>query len=89
MDQLTWVTPGWVQATRPRVVVISVGAGNSYGPPSPTALRYYDRYAEAIFRTDRDGTVLVAGRRDGSFDVTTRDSAGNAVTRTFAAPEAR
>jgi len=46
------VSPGWVQATRPRVVVISVGVHNPYGHPSPTALRYYGRYAESIYRTD-------------------------------------
>lgn len=83
------VTPGWVQATKPRVVVISVGAGNTYGHPDPYALQYYGVYAEAIYRTDRDGGVLVTGRQDGSFDVTTWDAAGRPVTDTFPAPEVR
>ena len=86
---LNGVTPGWVQATKPRVVVISVGATNAYGHPDPMALRYYARYAEAIYRTDRDGEILVTGRQDGSFDVTTWDEAGNPVTRTFPPMEAR
>ena len=86
---LNGVSPGWVQATKPRVVVVSVGADNSYGHPDPMALRYYGLYAEATYRTDRDGGILVSGRRDGSFDVTTWDAAGNPVTRTFPAPEAR
>jgi beta-lactamase superfamily II metal-dependent hydrolase len=77
------VTPGWVQATKPRIVVISVGARNAYGHPDPYALRYYGLYAEAIYRTDRDGGIVVSGRRDGSFTVTTRDEAGNPVTLTF------
>jgi competence protein ComEC len=83
------VTPGWVQATKPRVVVISVGADNAYGHPDPYALRYYGVYAEAVYRTDRDGGMLVTGRQDGAFDVTTWDAAGNALTRTFGAAEAR
>jgi beta-lactamase superfamily II metal-dependent hydrolase len=80
------VTPGWVQATKPRVVVISVGAGNPYGHPDPYALRYYGVYAEAIYRTDRDGEILVTGRQDGSFDVTTWDAAGTPTTRGYARP---
>jgi beta-lactamase superfamily II metal-dependent hydrolase len=86
---LNAVTPGWVQATKPRVVVVSVGAGNAYGHPDPMALRYYAHYAEAIYRTDRDGEILVTGRQDGSFDVTTWDEAGNPVARTFPPLEAR
>jgi len=83
------VTPGWVQATRPRVVVISVGANNSYGHPDPYTLRYYGVTAGVIYRTDQDGEILISGRRDGSFDVTTWDEDGNPVTRTFPPPEAR
>jgi beta-lactamase superfamily II metal-dependent hydrolase len=78
------LTPGWVYATRPRVVVISVGR-NSYGHPDPTALRYYEAYAEAIYRTDQHGTVMVEGRRDGSFEVTHRDRHGVEHTMSFAA----
>jgi beta-lactamase superfamily II metal-dependent hydrolase len=83
------VSPGWVQATKPRVVVVSVGAGNSYGHPDPMAMRYYGLYAQVIYRTDRDGEVVIEGRRDGSFDVTTWDQAGNPMTRAFPRPEAR
>jgi competence protein ComEC len=82
---LDGISPGWVQATQPRAVVISVGAGNPYGHPDPMALRYFGLYAEEVFRTDRDGTVLVTGRRDGSFDVTTRDASGTPVVRRFPA----
>jgi beta-lactamase superfamily II metal-dependent hydrolase len=86
---LNAVTPGWVQATKPRVVVVSVGAGNAYGHPDPMAMRYYVRYAEAVYRTDRDREIRVTGRQDGSFDVTTWDEAGEPLTRTFPAVEAR
>jgi len=86
---LDGVSPGWVQATKPRVVVVPVGADNAYGHPDPMALRYFDLYAEAIYRTDRDGSVLVSGRPDGSFGVTTWAANGDAVTRTFPPLEAR
>lgn len=61
------VTPAWLQATRPQVVVISVGRGNTYGHPHPWALRYYEAVAQDIYRTDLDGTVTIVGRRDGSY----------------------
>ena len=38
---LNGVNPGWMQATRPKIVVISVGENNSYRHPDPKALRYY------------------------------------------------
>lgn len=82
------VSPRWVQATRPRVVVLSVGAHNPYGHPSPVALRYYSRFAEAIYRTDQQGDILVAGQRDGSFSVTYRAPDGARATRLFPASEA-
>jgi competence protein ComEC len=82
------VTPGWIQVTRPRVVVISVGAHNPYGHPDPMALRYYQHYAEAVYRTDLAGTVTVAAHTDGSFTVTGRGADGAPATRTFSPPEA-
>lgn len=81
------VSPGWVQATRPRIVVISVGAHNPYGHPSPLALRYYGRYAEATYRTDQQGDIVITGRRDGSFSVTYHAADGTRARRVFAPPE--
>lgn len=63
------VTPAWLSATRPELVVISVGRGNPYGHPHPMALRYYAAVAKSLYRTDRDGDVTVWGRRDGSYAV--------------------
>lgn len=65
------VTPQWVYRTRASVVVISVGSDNAYGHPDEWALRYYQRYAHDILRTDRDGTVTVTGMRDGSYRTST------------------
>jgi competence protein ComEC len=44
-----------VQAVRPTAAVISVGAQNRYGHPTPQTLGALERVA--TYRTDRDGTV--------------------------------
>ncbi len=49
----------WVERARPRVAVISVGAGNPYGAPSADVVRRYRRAGARVFRTDRDGSILV------------------------------
>ena len=49
----------FVNALRPQIAIVSVGAGNLFGHPAPVVL---DRLAEAgatIFRTDRDGAVAI------------------------------
>ena len=63
------VTPGWIQRTRAEVVVISVGAGNTYGHPHETALRYYRTHGRRVLRTDLDGTVVVSVDRTGGYQV--------------------
>jgi competence protein ComEC len=65
------LTARWADATRPTVVVIPVGAGNSYGHPSPSVVRRWEQTARMVLRTDRDGTVSVRGCRDGSFTTAT------------------
>lgn len=64
----------WVNATRPQVAVISVGAGNSYGHPSPGVIAGWEASGARVYRTDRDGGVLVIANDDGSFVVTTDHS---------------
>lgn len=65
------LTSGWIARTRPRIVVLSVGAGNFYGHPDPRALAYYSALGARIYRTDRDGTIVIRGGRDGSYEVET------------------
>jgi beta-lactamase superfamily II metal-dependent hydrolase len=84
------VTPAWVAATNPRVVVISVDQDNAYGHPDPWALRYYEAKADAIFRTDRDGALWLTASRDGTFRVETDSTLARAMpSRTFAPRQAR
>lgn len=44
---------------RPRLAVISVGAGNRYGHPVPETLLRLKSAGAAVFRTDENGTVSV------------------------------
>ncbi len=46
-------------ALRPLVAVVSVGASNRYGHPTPEALERLETAGAAVWRTDRDGTVTV------------------------------
>jgi competence protein ComEC len=58
--------PGLLERLRPRVAVISVGAGNDYGHPAPSTLAALaDAPSLRLFRTDRDGTIVLEtdGRR--------------------------
>ena len=44
-------------AVRPETVIISVGE-NNYGHPSPEVLDRLAEFGCAVYRTDRDGTVI-------------------------------
>lgn len=44
---------------QPEIVVISCGAGNSYGHPNDEVVKRLESYADEIFRTDLDGTVVI------------------------------
>jgi competence protein ComEC len=54
--------------TRPRLAVISVGAGNPYGHPTATTLATLAEHRVPTLRTDLDGDVQIDVRRD-SFSV--------------------
>lgn len=53
----------------PKVVVIGVGIGNTYGHPDQTALQLYANAAARVFRTDRHGTVIVEAQASGAYSV--------------------
>ena len=48
-----------LERTRPRLAVISVGAGNPYGHPTPGTLATLAAHGVPVLRTDRDGTVEI------------------------------
>ncbi|HEX2301016.1 MAG TPA: hypothetical protein VHH34_21325, partial [Pseudonocardiaceae bacterium] len=55
----------FLAAVRPRVAMIIVGAGNSYGHPSRQVLDALTTTGSRTLRTDRDGDIAVAaGGRD-------------------------
>jgi len=72
---------GWIQASTPEVVVISVGAGNSYGHPEESALRYYRSGGRRVLRTDQDGSVGVCVEPDGKNEMRTHLEESGAVCR--------
>jgi beta-lactamase superfamily II metal-dependent hydrolase len=58
-------TPAWARRLRPRVALVSVGEGNSYGHPSPAAIRSWCAAGSRVYRTDQSGSLLVRALRDG------------------------
>ncbi|MDE2762252.1 MAG: lamin tail domain-containing protein [Gemmatimonadota bacterium] len=73
----TW---DFLQAARPRVVVISVGRNNSYGHPRQAALDAYAATARETFRTDLHGHLQVRGYGDGSYVVVQGDQVASVRT---------
>src|SRR5207247_9968435 len=65
----TGTTAAWVQATGPQVAVISVGAGASAGHRAPQVSERWQNAGARVYRTDRDGTVIIEAQRDGSYIV--------------------
>ena len=61
----------WARWTRPAVAVISVGGNNAYGHPAPYVVATWEAVGATVYRTDRDGTIDVDARSDGTFYVTT------------------
>ena len=56
-------TEPFLALVRPRVALISVGAGNTYGHPSASVLRSLTAAGAALMRTDLEGSIVC--RTDG------------------------
>jgi competence protein ComEC len=52
-------TARFLRAVAPQAAVISVGAVNGYGHPTPEAISRLERQRSRIYRTDQDGTVTL------------------------------
>jgi competence protein ComEC len=50
----------FVSAVRPSVVVVTVGRGNPYHHPSDEVIERYERSGAQVYRTDRDGSVILS-----------------------------
>ena len=73
---LNGTTAEWVDRTRPDVAVISVGARNSYGHPSPRVIQLWQSVGARVRRTDLEGTISIFANRNGTFvDTATRSEA--------------
>jgi competence protein ComEC len=55
--------PAWLAAVRPRLAVVSAGAGNVHGHPHPATLGRLAAAGAVVARTDRDGAITI--RTDG------------------------
>lgn len=51
--------PAFLAAVRPRVALISCGEGNRFGHPARETLGRLRRLGTRVFRTDREGAILV------------------------------
>jgi competence protein ComEC len=61
---VTSTGPAFLAAVRPRIALVSVGAGNAYGHPSPAVLRDLAAAGATVLRTDQVGSLVV--RTDGT-----------------------
>ena len=60
----------FLRQVKPRWAIIQVGDRNPFGHPHPETLARYDALAAQLFRTDRDGAVIL-GVRDGTVTMKT------------------
>ena len=69
----------FLEEARLQAAVISLGRGNRYGHPHQEVLARLQESGASVFRTDRDGTVRVRARPDGTFSVHTGRGVAPAV----------
>jgi competence protein ComEC len=62
-------TPAFVAATHPAVAVISCGAANAFGFPSPAVVERWRAAGAEVARTDRDGAITVTIDAGGGLSV--------------------
>ena len=61
----------FVRAVSPRLAIVSAGYRNRFRMPHPDVLAVYRERGTQVWRTDRDGAVMVRVTEDGGITVTT------------------
>lgn len=64
--------PELLDELAPRIALVSVGTGNSYGHPNPALLGRLARGGARVLRTDLEGDVAVVRTGNGGLGVVTR-----------------
>jgi competence protein ComEC len=67
-------TSGLLAVVKPRLALISVGAGNRYGHPSPDVLGALQSSGAHVLRTDEDGSIVVTLDGSDELQVETSES---------------
>jgi competence protein ComEC len=57
-------SPQLLEVVRPRVALVSVGDGNTYGHPSTEIMRSLEERGAHVLRTDQEGSVVVRFQTD-------------------------
>lgn len=70
----TSTTPPLLDAVAPRLALVSVGAGNRYGHPSPDVLDALRARGTQVVRTDDGGSIVVGIDGSDKLHITTEDS---------------
>jgi competence protein ComEC len=79
--------PSFLQATHAALGLVSVGAGNDYGLPSPLLIAELGRLAMVTRRTDQDGDIAVVDGGKGLTTVVRSTTNGNATRSTDGSPD--
>lgn len=70
----TSTTPALLEQVAPRVALVSVGAGNRYGHPSPDVLRALEQSGAQVLRTDDVGSIVVSIDGSANLYVSSEDA---------------
>jgi len=76
----------FLTSIKPKVAIISVGAGNSYGHPTSEALGWLQTVGTKVYQTDQAGTVTVS--TDGNTYTVATDKTGSSAPVQVAATAA-
>jgi competence protein ComEC len=67
-------TSAWLEAVKPRIALVSVGAGNRYGHPSAQVMTALAGHGAHVLRTDDVGSVVVSVDGSDVLHVATEDA---------------